>query len=91
MGCFPQKNRDPFEQASCVFAGPFAFSRFDNEHSVGEDRWILLGTALNQTVLVVVHKFRETRAELNWSELSAPEKPRTGKNEHTMKGFPYEG
>jgi hypothetical protein len=54
-----QKHGVSFEQASYVFADPFALSRFDNENSEGEDRWILLGTALTQTILVVVHTFRD--------------------------------
>lgn len=47
-----------FEQASYVFADPFALSRYDDEHSEDEDRWILLGKSLSESVLVVVHTFR---------------------------------
>ncbi|MFP4422580.1 MAG: BrnT family toxin [Desulfococcaceae bacterium] len=54
-----QKHGVSFEQAAYVFADPFALNKFDNEHSKGEDRWMLLGAALNQTVLVVVHTFRD--------------------------------
>ena len=47
-----------FEQASYVFADPYALSRYDDEHSEDEDRWILMGKSLSESVLVVVHTFR---------------------------------
>ena len=52
-----------FEQASYVFADPFALSRFDDEHSEEEPRWVLLGKSLNETILVVVHTFRDSNGE----------------------------
>ncbi len=48
-----------FEQASYVFADPFALSKYDEEHSIDEDRWILLGKSLNEVILVVVHTFQD--------------------------------
>jgi len=48
-----------FEQASYVFADPFALNKYDDEHSENEDRWILLGRSLNETIIVVVHTFRD--------------------------------
>jgi uncharacterized protein len=54
-----QKHGITFEQASYVFADPFALSQYDDEHSENEDRWILLGKSLNETILVVVHTFRD--------------------------------
>ncbi len=47
-----------FEQASYVFSDPFALNKYDDNHSTGEDRWILLGKSINETLLVVVHTFR---------------------------------
>jgi len=47
-----------FEQASYVFADPFVLNRFDNEHSDNEERYVLLGKSLNETILIVVHTFR---------------------------------
>ncbi|MBC8384783.1 MAG: BrnT family toxin [Candidatus Cloacimonetes bacterium] len=54
-----QKHRITFEQASYIFADPFALNKYDNEHSENEDRWILLGKLLNDSIVVVVHTFRE--------------------------------
>jgi uncharacterized DUF497 family protein len=53
-----QKHGVTFEQASYVFADKFALNRFDDEHSKDEDRWVLLGKSLNETLLLVIHTFR---------------------------------
>ena len=55
-----QKHGITFEQASYVFADPFALNRLDGEHSETEERWIMLGKSLNQVILVVAHTFRNT-------------------------------
>ena len=54
-----QKHGITFEQASYVFADPFALNKYDSDHSNSEERWILLGKSLTETILVVVHTFRE--------------------------------
>ena len=54
-----QKHGITFEDASYVFADPFGLSKYDDERSENEDRWVLLGKSLNETVLVVVHTFRD--------------------------------
>jgi len=53
-----QKHGITFEQASYVFADKFALSSYDDEHSTNEDRWVLLGKSLNETLLLVVHTFK---------------------------------
>jgi uncharacterized DUF497 family protein len=59
-----QKHGITFEQASYVFADPFALNKHDDEHSCEEDRWILLGKSLNEIILVVVHTFRDDDDDL---------------------------
>ncbi len=54
-----RKHHVSFEQASYVFVDPFALNKSDNEHSEDENRWIILGKALNETILLVVHTFRD--------------------------------
>lgn len=54
-----QKHGVTFEQASYVFADPFALNLYDPEHSEAEDRWVLLGKSLNELILVVVHTFED--------------------------------
>ncbi len=48
-----------FEQASYVFADPYALSLYDDAHSDSENRWIMLGRSLGKTLLLVVHTFRD--------------------------------
>lgn len=48
-----------FELAATVFQDPLALSRFDEEHSETEERWITLGQADNQALLVVIHTWQE--------------------------------
>ena len=55
-----RKHGVSFEQASYVFADPFALSKFDEEHSESEERWLMLGKSLNQVILVVAHTYRNT-------------------------------
>ena len=54
-----QKHRITFEDASYVFADPFALNKYDDEHSYEEDRWLLLGRSLNELILAVVHTFTD--------------------------------
>ena len=54
-----QKHGVTFEQASYVFADKFSLNRFDDEHSVDEDRWVILGKSLSETLLLVIHTFRD--------------------------------
>lgn len=53
-----QKHGITFEQASYVFADPYALDKYDEEHSQDEDRWLLLGHSMNEIILVVVHTFK---------------------------------
>jgi uncharacterized protein len=58
-----QANRDKhgvdFEVAATVLNDPLALTRYDEEHSEGEERWVTLGLAVNGALLVVVHTFEE--------------------------------
>lgn len=54
-----KKHGVSFEQASYVFADPFALNSYDEVHSEDEERWVLLGKSLNETILLVVHTFRD--------------------------------
>ena len=54
-----QKHGVTFEQASYVFTDQFALNKYDDEHSKDEDRWVILGKSLNETLLLVVHTFRD--------------------------------
>lgn len=50
-----RKHRVSFEEAQSVFYDEFAMQFFDDAHSVGEERFIMLGMSHAARVLVVVH------------------------------------
>lgn len=54
-----QKHGVTFEDASYVFADPYALNKYDDEHSGEEDRWVLLGRSFSQIILVVIHTFQD--------------------------------
>lgn len=54
-----QKHGITFEEASYVFADPFALNRYDDDHSQDEDRWIILGKSLREVIIVVIHTFKD--------------------------------
>ncbi len=47
-----------FDEACYVFSDPYSLSQYDKEHSVDEDRWVLLGKSSGKIVVTVVHTFR---------------------------------
>lgn len=54
-----RKHRVRFELATTVLDDPLAMTRYDDEHSEREERWVTLGRAGNGALLVVVHTFEE--------------------------------
>ena len=48
-----------FEEAMTVLRDPLSLTIFDEAHSVNEERWITLGLANSERLLVVVHTFDE--------------------------------
>jgi uncharacterized DUF497 family protein len=48
-----------FELAMTVFNDPLAMSRFDDDHSDDEPRWVTLGETRDAQFLVVVHTYVE--------------------------------
>jgi uncharacterized protein len=54
-----RKHLVAFERAATVFFDPMALSKFDEEHSASEGRWITLGIDSIGNLLVVCHVYRE--------------------------------
>ena len=50
-----------FKRATTVFRDSYAISRFDDEHSEDEERWITIGQDSGGILLVVFYMFRETK------------------------------
>jgi uncharacterized DUF497 family protein len=57
-----KKHGISFQQATEVFKDPMALTIYDEENSDEEDRWVTLGQVRRQYYLVVVHTYRNNRA-----------------------------
>jgi len=55
-----RKHRVSFEEAKTVFLDEEALLLPDNEHSVSEDRFIMLGVSAQMRMLVVCHCYRKS-------------------------------
>jgi uncharacterized DUF497 family protein len=53
-----------FEEASTVFADPLAMLMADPDHSVDEERYVLLGESTRRSLLVVAFAERPPRTRL---------------------------
>jgi uncharacterized DUF497 family protein len=53
-----RKHGIAFEEASTIFDDPLSITIHDPAHSVGEDRFITIGTSANGRFIVVVHTER---------------------------------
>ncbi len=49
-----------FMDAMSVLLDPLAMTRVDDEHSDDEERWVSVGRAANDRLLLVVHTFNTT-------------------------------
>jgi len=57
-----KKHEVSFRLATSEFREPLAVTIFDESHRDDEDRWVTLGRAENDLVLVVVHTVEEMSA-----------------------------
>ena len=54
-----RKHHVSFDEAKSVFYDEFAVQFFDDEHSSGEDRFLMLGMSSGAKLLIVCHCERE--------------------------------
>lgn len=59
-----KKHGVTFEEATTSFADPRSLNQFDPDHSVDEDRYILLGKSQFGRILVVSHTDRPPRTRI---------------------------
>jgi uncharacterized DUF497 family protein len=59
-----EKHGVSFEEAASAFADPMSSTIADPEHSVGEERWILLGLSFTGRLVVVAHTERRDTIRL---------------------------
>ena len=74
-----------FQDAVYVFSDPFALSSHDEEHSEEEDRWVLLGKNLNESLLLVVHTIRSAEVIRLISARKATKNERTSYTKRVKK------
>jgi uncharacterized DUF497 family protein len=77
-----RKHRVSFEEASTVFGDPLALLMADPDHSLEEDRFILLGASTRQRLLVVAFAERPPLTRL----ISARRATRTERKKYEEKG-----
>jgi hypothetical protein len=59
-----QKHGVGFEEASTVFDDPLSVTIPDPDHSIHEDRFVIVGASSDHGLLVVVHTMRGERIRL---------------------------
>ncbi|MDX2206489.1 MAG: BrnT family toxin [Gemmatimonadales bacterium] len=72
-----RKHGVTFEEAVSAFADPHSITIPDPDHSIDEDRFILIGRSAMERMLVVVHLERGDRIRLISARLAARRERRT--------------
>jgi uncharacterized DUF497 family protein len=66
-----------FEEAATAFGDPLSLTRFDPDHSEGEDRFILLGLTFAGRLVVVSHTDRQDTVRIISARLATRRERRT--------------
>lgn len=59
-----KKHGVPFQEAATVFGDPSSIPYEDPDHSIGENRFILMGTSVHGRILMVSYTEREERIRI---------------------------
>jgi len=59
-----QKHKVSYEEASTIFDDPLFITFLDEEHSIGEERYITMGLSRRQHLLLVAHTDRKGRIRI---------------------------
>ena len=81
-----QKHGISFQEARTVFYDEQALEFADPEHSVSEDRFLMLGLSLRLRVLLVCHCFRESESIIRI--ISARKATKKERAVYTRRGKP---
>ncbi len=73
-----KKHGITFEGASTIFGDPLSITILDPAHSISEDRFITIGTSINNKLIVVVHTDRDDIIRI----ISARKATRDEKNQY---------
>ena len=72
-----KKHGVSFEEASTVFGDPLSVTIDDPLHSVGEERFVIIGRSYKQRTLVVVHAERGNNIRIISARLATSPEKRT--------------
>ncbi len=59
-----KKHGVSFAHASTIFGDPFSLTFYDPDHSSEEDRFITIGTSVDNVLLIVSHTDRDDRIRI---------------------------
>jgi uncharacterized protein len=76
-----RKHGVSFEEATSTFSDPFSLTIPDVVHSIGEERFVLLGQSDEGRLLVVVHIERDDAIRIISARLATPRERRTYEEE----------
>ena len=54
-----KKHKVSFDEAATVFTDPLALTWYDENHSVEEDRYLMIGHSIRERILIVSYTTRE--------------------------------
>jgi len=72
-----EKHGVAFEEATTVFGDPLSLTIGDPDHSEGEERFILLGQAITNRLIVVVHIEQHDRIRIISARMATKQESRT--------------
>jgi uncharacterized DUF497 family protein len=79
-----RKHGVSFTEAQTVFGDPLSLTGYDPDHSEEEDRYITMGTSVENRLLVVSHTDRGDKIRI----ISAREATRKERRDYEDGGFP---
>lgn len=72
-----RKHGVAFDEACTVFGDPLSVLKLDPDHSLGEQRYLVLGMSSRKRLLVVAHAERPPRTRLISARPATPRERRT--------------
>jgi uncharacterized protein len=78
-----KKHRISFDEAATVFLDPFSITMPDPDHSIGEQRYVDVGSSERQRVLVVAYTQRGMNIRIISCRRATPSERRAYEEGHT--------
>ncbi len=72
-----KKHNVSFEEAASVFGDPMAYTFADPDHSIGEERWLMLGASRMSRILAVIFTHRRNKYRIISARLATRHERKT--------------